>query len=69
MLTRRDFVKNGTALVAMGAAVPGIFQRALAVERLDRASAASPPGKTLVIVQLAGGNDGLNTVIPYADGA
>ncbi len=69
MLTRRDFVKNGTALVAMGAAVPGIFQRALTVERLDRASAASPPGKTLVIVQLAGGNDGLNTVIPYADGA
>ena len=26
-------------------------------------------GKILVVVQLAGGNDGLNTVVPYADDA
>jgi uncharacterized protein (DUF1501 family) len=69
MFTRRDFVKNGTAMVALGAAVPGIFRRAVTAELLDRAEAASAPGRTLVIVQLAGGNDGLNTVIPYADGA
>ena len=31
--------------------------------------AACPPipgGKTLVVIEMAGGNDGLNTVIPYA---
>ena len=25
----------------------------------------APPGKILVVVQLSGGNDGLNTVVPY----
>jgi uncharacterized protein (DUF1501 family) len=37
-----------------------------------RAVAPSPPPpaqRVFVIVQLAGGNDGLNTVIPYTDGA
>ncbi|MBI2761715.1 MAG: DUF1501 domain-containing protein [Chloroflexi bacterium] len=68
MFTRRDFVKHGTAMVALGAAVPGVFSRAALAERLDRPSGMAA-GKTLVIVQLAGGNDGLNTVVPYADGA
>src|SRR5207247_882791 len=69
MLTRRDFVRNGSAVVTMGAAVPAIFRRAATVGLLDRAEAAGTPGKTLVILQLAGGNDGLNTVVPFADGA
>lgn len=69
MLRRRDFVRYGTALVTLGAAVPEVFRRAATVEALDRAASAAPPGKTLIIVQLAGGNDGLNTVVPYADGA
>src|SRR5450432_2081557 len=30
-------------------------------------AAASPPRKLLVLVELKGGNDGLNMVIPYAD--
>jgi len=30
-------------------------------------SASSPGGRVLVLIQLSGGNDGLNTVIPYAD--
>jgi hypothetical protein len=29
MLTRRDFVKDGVALVTLGAAVPGVFGRAV----------------------------------------
>src|SRR5262249_19053543 len=28
---------------------------------------ADPEGRVLVVVQLTGGNDGLNTVVPYAD--
>jgi uncharacterized protein (DUF1501 family) len=49
--------------------VPEIFRHAAAADVLERGNNAGVPGKTLIIVQLAGGNDGLNTVVPYADGA
>ena len=68
MFTRRDFFRNGSALVAMGSGVPNIFGRSIAAGFRDGVSASSSPGKSLIIVQLAGGNDGLNTVVPYADG-
>jgi uncharacterized protein (DUF1501 family) len=69
ILTRRDFVKSGLAVVSVGAFMPTIFSRAIAAASQDKSpsSAGAAPSKTLVIIQLAGGNDGLNTVIPYAD--
>ncbi len=68
-LTRRDFVLSGLAVVSVGAFMPTIFSRAIAAAAADKraSSAGLAPGKTLIIIQLAGGNDGLNTVIPYAD--
>jgi uncharacterized protein (DUF1501 family) len=68
-LTRRDFVRSGLAVVSVGAFMPTIFSRAIAAAHIDSPSSVAgvAPGKTLVIIQLAGGNDGLNTVIPYAD--
>jgi hypothetical protein len=64
--TRRDFLKAslGTStLLSFGAGVPAWLSRAaMAVEH------GSGAGDTvLVVVQLKGGNDGLNTVVPYAD--
>ncbi len=32
------------------------------------AAPASPPGRVLVIVQMSGGNDGMNTLVPVGDG-
>ncbi len=64
MLSRRDFVKNslrGASLFAMAPAVPG-FLAATA-----RAAAPLHDGRVLVVVQLDGGNDGINTVVPYKD--
>jgi uncharacterized protein (DUF1501 family) len=66
-LTRREFLKM-TGLVTFAATVPQFL-----VE-LARASTSRPiPGfrddKVLVVVHLAGGNDGLNTVVPYVDDA
>ena len=65
-ITRRDFLAAslGTStLAALGGGVPGF---------LARTAAAAPAGRDardtiLVVVQLAGGNDGLNTVVPYGD--
>src|SRR5256885_819085 len=63
MLSRRQVLANtlkGSSLVALGATVPGFLARtALAAEQ--------GKDKVLVVVELAGGNDGINTVIPYAD--
>src|SRR5436305_935306 len=62
---RRDFLKSSltaSTLVSMGAAtVPGF------VGRSARAAAESGKGndRVLVVVQLLGGNDGLNTVVPH----
>ena len=53
------------ALVSLGAS----RTRRLRPRRRRRQQQGSARGKTLVIVQLAGGVDGLNTVVPYKDGA
>src|SRR6266576_2439387 len=63
MLTRRQMLQRsfqGASLVALGSSVPSF---------LATSARAAAPGKdkVLVVVELAGGNDGLNTVIPYAD--
>ena len=65
---RREFLKTSIAsgsLVSLGLTVPAFLSRT--------ATAAANSGKPgaketiLVVVQLTGGNDGLNTVIPYVD--
>src|SRR5215468_9766468 len=63
MLSRRQFLVRtlqGSSLVALGALVP---------QFVARTARAAAPGKdnVLVVVEMTGGNDGLNTVIPYAD--
>ncbi len=64
--TRRDFLKfgaKGVSLLAFSRFAPGfVVESAYA-----QAPAAEKDRTILVLVQLAGGNDGLNTVVPYAD--
>src|SRR5881227_1797150 len=61
MLSRRDFLKR-SSLIATSAFVPGF---------VERTARAAEPGKDsiLVVLEMTGGNDGLNTVIPYRDDA
>jgi len=69
LCTRREFLRT-TGLVAVGAAMPGFLARTMAAAATPDGHAAIPGFKDdriLVVVQLGGGNDGLNTVIPYAD--
>ncbi len=64
--TRREFLRSAlgaTALTSLGPAVPRMLARTATAAPADQAAA----DRVLVVVQLAGGNDGLNTVVPYGD--
>jgi uncharacterized protein (DUF1501 family) len=71
--SRRAMIRDGLLAVSAGMVMPTIFSRAVraasnaAHEGAHWAQAAQ--GRTLIVVQMAGGNDGLNTLIPYIDGA
>jgi uncharacterized protein (DUF1501 family) len=66
-MARRDFLRAGFGSLAVGAAA-GALTRSPA---WAQAAAAGPKnnGRILVVVELSGGNDGLNTVVPYGDDA
>lgn len=63
-LSRRRLLQGGAAAGAT-LAVPSALQRALFAPR--RANAAGPTNPCIVMVQLEGGCDGLNTVVPVDD--
>jgi len=66
MSTRRQFLRESlgsTALLSMGLNVPTFLARSAQAA----AGTRDTTGNVLVVVQLSGGNDGLNTVVPYSD--
>src|SRR3954466_10501923 len=72
--TRRIFLQRGLTLLAATPTIPAFLdQTVMAIANpLDTPLTQRPSGKDgkiLVVVQLSGGNDGLNTVIPYGDDA
>jgi uncharacterized protein (DUF1501 family) len=63
-LSRREFLTAGAAsaaVVSSSTNVPGFLLHAAAGEARHNGD------NVLVVLQLSGGNDGLNTVVPYAD--
>ena len=63
--TRRGFLAQGAAglsFVSLGGSMPGLFAQAAEASRQ-----ADQNDHVLVVVELAGGNDGLNTVVPFED--
>ena len=71
---RRSFIRRGVAFVGASALTPPAFLRAVFDEDsrpLTAASAVDVAAKrhVLVVLQMAGGNDGLNTVAPIGDRA
>jgi uncharacterized protein (DUF1501 family) len=68
-LGRRRFLGLAGAAAGAAAAGPVLWARLVdeQVQRNGEASAPSRPSRLLVVLELAGGNDGLNTLVP-ADG-
>ncbi|MGH7723712.1 MAG: DUF1501 domain-containing protein [Candidatus Dormibacteria bacterium] len=64
-VTRRDFLASGLVGVAGGLIVPPILAKGVFAAGINGVH----NNRVLVVLQLAGGNDGLNTVVPYADPA
>src|SRR5437762_6469085 len=70
--SRRDFLVRGLYGLGIGAGLPAFLSRtsaALTAQALQGTSVEKRPERILVVLELSGGNDGLNTVVPYGDPA
>jgi uncharacterized protein (DUF1501 family) len=70
--SRRDFLARGLYGLGIGAGLPLLLNRtsvSLAAEALQGTSVERHANRILVVVELSGGNDGLNTVVPFGDAA
>ncbi|PZM80927.1 MAG: transcriptional initiation protein Tat [Candidatus Melainabacteria bacterium] len=61
-LSRRKFIQGGLGMLGLMLSAEEIFQ-------LQAQASVRKGQKQLVLIQLSGGNDGLNTVVPYGQGA
>jgi uncharacterized protein (DUF1501 family) len=66
-LSRRDLIKHG-GMIAVGLAAPRWLSTIAAADVVKSAQGGKIDKDTILVVcQLSGGNDGLNTVVPYTD--
>lgn len=67
--TRRAFITRGLTLASGAVTIPYFLQKSAVVMAQSHTGLSSmagvPQDRILVVVQLAGGNDGLNTVVPF----
>ncbi|MBQ90859.1 MAG: hypothetical protein CL441_05470 [Acidimicrobiaceae bacterium] len=68
--SRREFLRRGLYGIGVTAGLPVLMSRtteALTAQALAGTSMEAHPERILVVVELSGGNDGLNTVVPFGN--
>ena len=68
-MKRTSFLTRSLGAAAVGSALPAVFARAAYAQGSPLLTPGADPGNVLVVIQLNGGNDGLNMVVPYSDDA
>src|SRR5688572_27341892 len=63
--TRREFLKSGLVGGALAWTIPSFLNQTLVSLHAEGAADKNKP--ILVVLQMAGGNDGLNTVVPITN--
>ncbi|MDQ6827056.1 MAG: DUF1501 domain-containing protein [Candidatus Eremiobacteraeota bacterium] len=67
MTNRRTFLSSSLSVAVLGGLVPNSFLRAAQAQTLSPNAKVLGDDTVLVVVQMGGGNDGLNTVVPWSD--
>ena len=68
-IKRREILRRGMAGLGIAGIGASILKPSAFNSVAEAAALAEANGKILVILELSGGNDGLNTVVPYGDDA
>ncbi len=66
--SRRNFLRTGFFGLGVGMSMPFVFEHsslAVPTDAFYDNKESHHPERILVVVEMAGGNDGLNTVVPY----
>ncbi|MBT8145318.1 MAG: hypothetical protein KJN90_00610, partial [Gammaproteobacteria bacterium] len=69
LMKRRDLLQKGMTGLGVAGLTGSVLTPSLFGRAAEAAAAALSNEKILVILELSGGNDGLNTVVPYGDDA
>ena len=68
-IKRREILRRGMAGLGIAGIGASILKPSAFTSVAEAAALAEANGKIMVILELSGGNDGLNTVVPYGDDA
>ena len=63
--SRRDFLRRGLYGIGVPLALPPVLGRTARALATEAVEGEKNPERILVVVELTGGNDGLNTIVPY----
>jgi uncharacterized protein (DUF1501 family) len=69
MHDRRSFLSRSIGIAILGGSLPSFLSSRAFAAALPATGSNVDAGNVLVVIQMGGGNDGLNTIVPYSDDA